>query len=439
MNLEQLRQHLKALLADLATLKTKAEAADATEADVTSLTTKLDEIEAVKAKIKTFERVEAAQAAAAAPAGIGHNSGSVPATPKDTSKLSTVEKVGVALQGLILAKHNGYAPNASGTLKGIEDLGYAGLAAEFGMKQKVAANGSAAGGFLIPQDMSNDIIEFLAPETAFLQGNPVQIPMPTGSYVEAGVASRPTASYRGEGKAIASSDLTFRQINMKAKLLSSIVPVTNQIIAYSPQQVVSMVMREMRTVMSETMDRVAFLGLNVASEPGGILRMPNHFSTAATNSTAPSQVQVDSDARKLLNRFEWSPILMRGLAWVMSRRSLGYLQDLRTPGGENYAYPSLQGARPTWKGYPVLITGAILNNGGAGTDETEIALVSFGNVLLGNTKAMELATSTEAVVNGVSMFETDQTAVRSTAEHDFEARYVEAVGRLTGVRWGAGS
>ena len=57
--------------------------------------------------------------------------------------------------------------------------------------------------------------------------------------------------------------------------------------------------------------------------------------------------------------------------------------------------------------------------------------------MLGITKAMELSVSTEATVGGVNMFETDQTAIRATSEHDWETRYTEAILRLTAVKWGA--
>jgi HK97 family phage major capsid protein len=121
----------------------------------------------------------------------------------------------------------------------------------------------------------------------------------------------------------------------------------------------------------------------------------------------------------------------------MSQRTFGYLQDLRTPGGENYAYPTLQGANPTLKGYPVYVSSVIVNNEGGSTNASRISLVTMGNVLLGITKALEFAVSEEATVNGVSMFETDQTAIRATSEHDWEARYDETVAELTGVQWGA--
>lgn len=435
MTIEELRKLIGEKSQALATLKAKVLGEGSTKDDLEALTKATEELKGLTAKLEALHAAEKAEAASAQPVVPA-----APSAPKAAAQakkdFTAVEKIGLGLQGLIFAKQQGYGQGQVAVYKAMSELGYQAVADEFDAMMKVNSVTGAGGGFTIPPDFNPNIIEILNPVTAFLRGGPEEMPMPTGSYTQPGQASQPTASYRGEAQAIAVSDLTFREINMKARLLSSMVPVTNQIIRYSATQIVPFVQRSMATVMGQKMDAKAFVGTGVGSEPLGILRIDGHYSTPAFDSATPTAQQIDSSARKLLDRIALYPALQIKLAWVMAQRTFGYLQDLRDA-NSNYIYPSLQGERPTWKGYPVLVSAVIATNGGVGTNESEIALVSFGNILLGITKGLELAVSDVATVNGVSMFETDQTAVRALSEHDWTARHVENVMRLTGVKWGA--
>jgi HK97 family phage major capsid protein len=152
---------------------------------------------------------------------------------------------------------------------------------------------------------------------------------------------------------------------------------------------------------------------------------------------------IDGEIRKVLNPIENFAELQVGLAWVMPQRIIGYLTDLLMPGGNSYAYPTMQGANPTFKGYPVLKTAAIPVNGGAGTNEGTIALVSFSNVFMGETLGMTLRVSDEAsyVTGGVtiSALQRGLILIKADMEHDVELVYSEAVQKLTACQWGFGA
>jgi HK97 family phage major capsid protein len=434
MTLEQLRKALAEKVKGLDTLKTKAFADGATKEDTDALQKELDEIKALEAQIKLAEEAEETIKRNSRPVN-DPIPGAEP-TAKDAPK-ETAQKVGLVMAGMIKSFRETGQKGAKATLAGIRELGHERLADELATEQRAlnSVNG-ASGGVVIGENFAPDIIPLLYPMSSFMAGGPIELPMPGGNYRQAGGASGATASYRGEGSAIATSQPTFRDIRMTAHLLSGMVPITNQLISYSLGAAERFARNDLAMAMSTKMDTVAYLGLGINDDPLGILNLPGVYSTAATNSTTPTAANVDGDARKLINRFVRYPVLLAGLEWRMSVRTLGYLQDMRDGNG-NYLYPTLQGPNKTWKDYPVRVAGNFPENLGGGTNETYLALVSFGHTIVGNAKGLELAISDQATVNSINMFETDSTAIRATMEHDFTQRYVEATAFLSAVKWGA--
>lgn len=396
----------------------------------------VSEADALQDEIKSLEEADKAKGAYAVPAASKiKDKDKTPAQPAGTEFKSGEEKIGVVIFGMMKAYREQGLKGSRATFAALDEMGYGSIAAEFDQKSLNAGTASA-GGVLIPDNFDTEVVKMLTPYTAFLRGGPTSIPLAGGNYRQAAEASRPTASYRAEGSAIATSQPSFRDFSMTAKLLSSSVPITNQVIRWSAGRASALARNSLATVMGLTMDQAAFLGIGVGNVPLGIFRLPGITTFGAANSATPTVAQIDGDARKLINVAAQYPELQVGLAWVMTQRVKGYLEDLRDGNG-NIIYPTLGGASPTWKGYPVLLTGSISNNGGVGTNESTIGLVSFGTVLFGEGKSLELAISEEATINGVNMFETDQTAIRATMEHDFNARYAESVGTLTAVKWGS--
>lgn len=440
MTLEQLRKALADKVKGLDELKTKALADAATQEDTDALKAALKEIKDLEAKIALAEETEETITRSSRPASDPAER-TTSATVKD-APTETAQKVGLVMAGMIKSYRDSGMKGQKATLEGIRALGYEGLADELYNEQRALNSTSgAAGGVVIGENFAPDIIPLLYPMSSFMAGNPQEIPMPGGNFRQAGGATGATASYRGEGVDIAVSQPTFRDIKMNAHLLSGMVPITNQLIRYSLGAAERFARNDLAMVMSTKMDSVSYLGTGVGDDPTGIMNLPGTYSTPATNSTTPSQANVDADARKLTTRFARYPVLRQGLEWRMSVHTHAYLRDM-TDGNGNYIYPTLSQSNPTWKGYPVRVAGNFPENLGSGTNETYLALISFGHILYGDAKGLELAISDEAsIASGsggalVSMFSTDSTAIRATMEHDFGSRYVEAVAYLSAVKWG---
>lgn len=449
MTLEQLRKALKDKITALTELETKALADASTDDDVNALEKATQDIEALERKIKALEASEGrrAKAAKSVDTEIEGDSGDAdeeeelqPAKVK--KDLKSDEKIGLVMLGMVkAARDDGYAGQRQ-TYKAIEDLGYGQFAKQFDLAKKKSLRSDVAsqGGVLLPEDMANEMIPLLYPNTTFMQGGARRIVMPNGTFKQPKGATGASAAYRGEKRAMAVSHATASEINMSAKLLAGVTTITDQLLRYSLIDAAAWAKDDLSTAMGTTFDSAAYFGSGTAYTPMGLLNASGIFSAVATGGVAPSVAQIEADCKKLELSMINVNLPMTGAKWVLAPRILLYMQDLRDGNG-NRLFPELQGTSPTFRGKPVLSTTQFPINGGAGTDESTIALIAFGHVMYGDTLAMQFKITRDAtIVNGAETINTWQQGVMGMAfewEHDVGSRYVEAVAKLTAVRWGA--
>ena len=434
---------LKARLKDLVgEIKALTDKADMTAEDFAGLETKTAEVEEIEKKIDALTKAEALQARAALPADTPLPSATAPAQVK--KDLTTVEKVGVMVFSMAKAQKIHKIATPTLTFQMMKDAGYEAIAREFSFATERALNsGSAsAGGVLLPDEMSSDIIDILRPTTTFLRGGPSRISLARGAYHLPAAASGATANWRGEGQAIQLSQPTFKDINLVAKFLDAMVPMTNQLIRWSLADVRGWVERDMANKMSVALDYAAYFGTGGVNTPLGITLVPGITRNAATGGTSPTVAQIESDARIAELSMEGRNLLMTNAAWVMAPRTVAYLADLRGSGTDHKIFPDMSGANPMWRGRPVLKTTQVSITGGATTDESEILLVNFDDVLFGESAGMSFDVTTQgAYVNAsgatVSAFQNDLTVIKCSMEADVGLRYLEAVAVIESVRWGA--
>lgn len=435
--LAQLRARLKEIAGKIDELTKKD---DLTVEEIKAVSDLADEAEQVEKDIAVLERADSLKARSAQPANAPASTGAVPAEVK--KELKAVEKIGILIAGMVTALNDEGTRGLRPTMKALDEKGYGELAKEFlpAQTRTLISSNASAGGILLPETMSDDIIDILRPNATFLQGMPLVMPMPNGTYKLSAAASGSTASYRGEAKPAAVSQPSFKAINMSAKLLAGVVPISNQLIRWSGPNVGAWAQSDLGISMGTVMDYNAYFGDGLEDTPLGILEIPGVYSVAATGATAPTYTQVDADCRKLANRLENNNVPMIGVEWRMAPRVFNYLADMRDGNG-NPIYPTLEGENPTFKGYRVRKTTQFPITLGGTTDESYIALIAFGHVLFGDAMRMQLAVSDVATIkNGsqtINAFQDGVTVIRAESEHDFDARYVEAMAVLSGVRWGA--
>lgn len=441
MNLTALQARLKELTGELDTLMAKDAVVEADQsAHFDAISTKTSEMETLEKQIETLQKAEAAKARMAKPADAPIEERSVPAQVK--KELSTSEKIGVMVFSMAKTYREEGAKGAKATFKAMDEAGYGSVASEFaGAQQRALNSGSAsAGGVLVPEEMSSEIIDILRPRTTFLQGNPRRVSLASGSYKLPAAATGATATWRGEGQPIQVSQPTFKDINLTAKFLDAMVPLTNQLIRWSLPDVRSWVERDMAMEMGTKLDLAAYFGSGGAHTPTGITKIAGITRFGALGGTTPTVAQIEEAARTAELSMEGRNLAMTNAAWVMAPRTKKFLGDLRDANGNRY-YPELHNANPVWRGYPVRSTTQVGIVGGGTTDESEILLVNFDDVFFGEGAGLSFGVSTEAtyVNNGqtVSAFQNDLTIIKASLEADVDLRYLEAVAVVEGVRWGA--
>lgn len=439
MNLEQLRARLKELTGELKVLMKKD---GMTADDLAAVETKTSEMEEIEKNIGILEKAESAAARASSPANAPITERAT--TPAQVKKeMTTAEKVGTMVFCMAKSYKEERNPSPKATFKTMEESGYGDLAKEFSDARQRAANASSAsaGGVLVPEDMASEIIDILRPSTTFLRGNPRRISLANGSYKLPAAASGATANWRGEGAAIQVSQPTFKDINLTAKFLDAMVPLTNQLIRWSLADVRAWVERDMSLEMGTKLDYAAYFGAGTQHTPLGITKITGVSRTAALGATTPTIAQIETGARAAELAMEGKNLPMMSAAWVMAPRTRTYLADMRDGNGNRY-FPELQGANPMWRGRPVLSTTQISIVGGATTDETEILLVNFDDIYYGEGAGITFGVSTEATyINAggdtVSAFQNDLTLIKASLEADVDMKYLEAVSVIESVRWGA--
>lgn len=342
--------------------------------------------------------------------------------------------------------------DAQGILKHIEDAGFGQIAEHYkdqddAYQREAEKNPrakslntlvSAQGGLLVPIERRNEIIDLLYPTTAYFRGNPVTVPMPNGNFSQPAAATGASAAYRGEGARAAVSEPTFRDLDMRAFILSSIVPITDQLLRYSEGGVAQWTENNLRIVMSQKADSTLLRSAGGANTPVGIFNSPAAVRTAAAAGATPTIAVLETDFRNAENRFTDLNIPGFGATWVMNPRAIGRLYDMRDANGNRY-FPEIGGDNPMFRGKRVLSTQQLPNNLGAGTNETEIALVDWNWVWYGDAVPLRLKFSGEATVyfNGdwQSAFQQGLYYIMAEMEHDTEVAMTGSVQVITGVLW----
>lgn len=441
-----MEKHLEKLRARLKDLKGRIDEINAKDnlsaEDLVNLNALVTEMEQVEKDIETTQRGIDAQARTAVLAGQP-----VPAPAQETGtevgrKLTAEQKVGLVACAMIEATGEYGRAGPKQTFKILQEKGFDVIAREFEPAQKRTLNSTAAtaGGVLLPEDMSSTILDILRPNVTFLQGSPIRIPMPNGSYKQPAAASGATAAYRGETKRIAVTEPSFKALLMNAKLLGAIVPISNQLIRWSLPDVQEWVQRDLSLAMGVKMDHACFFGDGMEDTPLGIAMIPGVAHVDSVGGATPTYTQTDELSRRMIHAMLSTNLPPVRVEWRMSLRTLQWLQDMRDGNG-NKIYPSLDREMPVWKNFPVRITNQISDNEGVTTDESTILLVAFGHVVFGDALAMQFAVSDIASVatggDVIHAFQQGITLFRAEMEHDVDIRYYESVVVANGVRWGA--
>lgn len=296
------------------------------------------------------------------------------------------------------------------------------------------------GGFLVPEEFSQEIIELLRPRSVLRSLNPMVVPMTTGVMSIPRLAAGASANYVGESQPVNASQEKGQQLTLTWKKLASIVPISNDLLRFSSPSADTIV-REDLVLSMATREDIAFIrGDGTQNTPKGLRYWAPSGNVSASNVTSMADANllkdVDQDIKDAINALTSANVRMIRPAWIMAPRTRNFFSFLRNANGF-LVYPTMSEAAPTLLGYPVGVSNNVPTNLGSGSD-SEITFVDMADVVLGEATQLIIEVSNEAAYvdsNGTlqSSFSRDEMVVRAIARHDLIMRHDVSVAIKTGV------
>ena len=366
---------------------------------------------------------------------MGNPNGDDPNAPLHTQNGGGVEK-GLVTAGLVRAIAAG---------RGDVDRAKAWVGKHWGdtpvakeVTKALAAGDNAAGGFIVPTPLSQDIIELLRPMAVVRRLGPVIVPMPSGTIRIPKLTAGSAATYIGENTNISKTQPTFGQIALTYKKLAATVPVSNDLLRYSSPGADTIVRNDLVRAMAQREDQAFIRDDGTSATPKGIrywCPAANQLSMTGTDTLA----DITTDLGRMVQALKDANVPMTRPGWMFSPRTERRLLTIQNTNGFYVYRPEMMSGK-LWN-YPFAVTTQIPSNLGVGANESEVYLVDFDDMAIGEAQNLIIDASTEAAYddNGTlrSAFSLDQTVVRAISEHDFAARRDVAIVVLTNATWGA--
>lgn len=313
----------------------------------------------------------------------------------------------------------------------------------------IGTSSASGGGVLVSTTLLNDFLEVLRPESVFLSMNGVQeVEMNTGALKLSGGSSGATASYAGESQKTNATTISFREVNLTAKVLKCIVPASNQSLGFIPSMA-SIIERDSREAMALRMDQGFLYGDGTQGAPLGLYWWALDTGVAATDqrfdvtgSGTPTIDTITADLSHAQEVMSSSNIRMRNPYWVMPTRVKHYLRSVRGADDQYGFRDDLN--QGTLDGIPVIASNVARNTSttGAGTggSNSEVYLIDAGHIVIGanpNVRIEMVPYGAYADANGTiqSGLSNDETVFLCVMEHDIAPRHREAICVIENADW----
>lgn len=308
-----------------------------------------------------------------------------------------------------------------------------------GAFKAMGINPETSGGYLVPVEQSNQVIELLRNKSLFMKpdgeqadgaGLITEVPLNRDTLTIPRETGAPTAYWIGENSTIQASDAAVGQIQLIAHKLACRVILANELLQDASVDVDNMIRKSMSKSMALEVDRAILYGTGIAGEPRGVYNSDLSYKTDLNGAPTYSTLQT-LPATLELNNVE----LDESARWLLHPRDKWGFRNLQDGSGQfvfsqNALAAAIEGIPSQLFGYGWLASNTVARAGTAPNDETDIFFGKWSDVILGMRKTIEIVASDVA---GTS-FETDQTWIRAILRVDVALRHPESVAVYTGAR-----
>ena len=305
------------------------------------------------------------------------------------------------------------------------------------VSKALAASDFEGGGAIVPDEYVAEVIELLRAKTVVRSLGARPMPMNSGSLTMPFLSSGSSAAYVGENNNISKSEPEFGQLQLSAKKLAGLVPISNDLLRDSSPNVDNIVRDDMVQTLGLREDLAFIRDDGTENKPKG---MRHWADTVRDRTTDGALANVVTDLSTAVRTLEQNDVdLVRG-GWAMSPRTKWHLMSL-LDGNGNYVFRGemLGGNLMT---FPFQVTTQIPNNLStlSGVVGSELYFADFNSLIIGENTQLLVDVfpggayhDGSAVVSGIS---SDQTVMRILARHDFGARHRGKEIIVTNVDWG---
>ena len=302
----------------------------------------------------------------------------------------------------------------------------------------LAATDATAGGFIVPEEMAMDVIELLRPASRFRGMNPQIVTMDSGVMRLPKITGGAAGSYIAENQNMTATEQTFGQVVANAKKLAALVPVSNDLIRRRGDSN-TIVRDDLVAALAQASDLAFIRSDGTSGEPKGMRFWAQAANILTVNATVNTE-NVLADLGTAIQTLMDGNVRMLRVGWMFSPRTWRALLTATASTGQMVLRDEMQAGRLF--GFPFSISTQIPDNlAVTGTNESEIYLADFADLVIAETVGLILDASTEAAYhdgsNVVAAFSLDQTVVRAIMEHDLVARHEESIVVLSDVDWTA--
>ncbi len=290
-------------------------------------------------------------------------------------------------------------------------------------KLQVLSEGVAAdGGYLVPEEFANLIIEDIR-DIAIMRQLATIIPMSTDSLHIPSLTSRPEAAWRNEKAVKNTSTAQFGENVLTPYSLAAIVPLSNELVADASLGVAGSIVNYIAGLMAQDLsekEEKAFWTGSGSGQPTGV--DGGGYSLRTVSGGLNDTTRADA----VIAAYFRTPQGYRNRGvWVGNSATWEKVNQLKDA-NNNYLVSNLAGqVTPTLKGRPIYEQ----NDLAGGT----LLFGLFSYYYIADREGMSVSVSTEATVSGQSAFERNLTFVRVEKRVDGEMLLPQAVTKITGL------
>lgn len=288
-------------------------------------------------------------------------------------------------------------------------------------KLQILTEGSAAnGGYLVPEEFANMIVEDRRDATIMRQLGTV-IPVTTDTFHLPTLASRPRTFWRSEAAVKNTSTATFGEIVLTPYSLASIVPLSNELVADASLgtggSIVNMIANLMGTAIAEEEDKAFWTG-NGTGKPTGIDNYT--FVTLTASATDASR------ADKIIQALYKLPQGYRNNAVCVANKNTWAKVATLKDNNNQYLLTGLANSpTPVLRGRPIYEQNDL--------PDGKMFIGDFRDYYIADRQGITVDVSTEATVSGTSAFENNLTYVRVEERVDGELALTNGIVEVQGL------